>query len=97
MKSLFSRDIVKYIDKNDIAFHQALIKSASGTDNRAKNTYFQILGDIKKEVDNPEYNSETNLDVPEKIWVSDSTKDGMKIRLMQDDVDTVLLTDNGGL
>ena len=97
MKSLFARDIVKYIDKNDIAFHQALIKFASGTDNRAKNTYFQILGDIKKEVDNPEYNAETNSDVPEKIWVSDSTKDGMKIRLMQDDVDTVLLTDNGGL
>ena len=97
MKSLFTRDIVKYIDKNDIAFHQALIKFASGTDNRAKNTYFQILGDIKKEVDNPEYNTETNPDVPEKIWVSDSTKDGMKIRLMQDDVDTVLLTDNGGL
>ena len=97
MKSLFTRDIVKYIDKNDIAFHQALIKFASGTDNRAKNTYFQILGDIKKEVDNPEYNAETNPDVPEKIWVSDSTKDGMKIRLMQDDVDTVLLTDNGGL
>ena len=97
MKSLFARDIVQYIDKNDIAFHQALIKFASGTDNRAKNTYFQILGDIKKEVDNPEYNVETNSDVPEKIWVSDSTKDGMKIRLMQDDVDTVLLTDNGGL
>ena len=97
MKSLFARDIVKYIDKNDIAFHQALIKFASGTDNRAKNTYFQILGDIKKEVDNPEYNAETNPDVPKKIWVSDSTKDGMKIRLMQDDVDTVLLTDNGGL
>ena len=97
MKSLFARDIVKYIDKNDIAFHQALIKFASGTDNRAKNTYFQILGDIKKEVDNPEYNAETNSGVPEKIQVSDSTKDGMKIRLMQDDVDTVLLTDNGGL
>ena len=97
MKSLFTRDIVQYIDKNDIAFHQALIKFASGTDNRAKNTYFQILGDIKKEVDNPEYNAETNPNVPEKIWVSDSTKDGMKIRLMQDDVDTVLLTDNGGL
>ena len=97
IKSLFARDIVQYIDKNDIAFHQALIKFASGTDNRAKNTYFQIIGDIKKEVDNPEYSVETNPDVPEKIWVSDSTKDGMKIRLMQDDVDTVLLTDNGGL
>ena len=97
MKSLFARDIVQYIDKNDIAFHQALIKFASGTDNRAKNTYFQIIGDIKKEVDNPEYNAETNSNVPKKIWISDSTKDGMKIRLMQDDVDTVLLTDNGGL
>ena len=97
MKSLFARDIVQYIDKNDIAFHQALIKFASGTDNRAKNTYFQVLGNIKTEADNPEYNAETNPDVPEKIWVNDSTKDGMKIRLMQDDVDTVLLTDNGGL
>lgn len=97
IKSLFKRDISKYIDVNDISFHQAMIKFVSGTDNRAKNTYFQILGDIKKEVDNPEYNAETNPDVPEKIWVSDSTKNGMKIRLMQDDVDTILLTDNSGL
>ena len=97
IKALFTRDIVNYIDKNDIAFHQALIKFVSGTDNRAKNTYFQVLGHIKEQVDNPEYNAETNPDVPEKIWVSDSTKDGMKIRFMQDDVDTVLLTDNSGL
>ena len=74
-----------------------MIKFISGTDNRAKNTYFQIIGDIKKEVANPEYNAETNSDVPETIWVSDSTKDGMKVRFMQDDVDTVLLTDNSGL
>ena len=97
MKSLFTRDIVNYIDKNDIAFHQALIKFVSGTDNRAKNTYFQVLGHIKEPVNNPEYDAETNPDVPETIWRDDTTKDGMKIRLMQDDVDTVLLTDNAGL
>ena len=97
IKALFKQNISQYVDINDAAFHQAMIKFISGTDNRAKNTYFQIIGDIKKEVANPEYNAETNSEVPETIWVSDSTKDGMKVRFMQDDVDTVLLTDNSGL
>lgn len=97
IKALFKQDISQYVDINDAAFHQAMIKFISGTDNRAKNTYFQIIGDIKKEVANPEYNAETNPNVSETIWVSDSTKDGMKVRFMQDDVDTVLLTDNSGL
>ena len=96
MKSMFAAQIGQYIDINDIAFHQALVKFASGTDNRAKNTYFQILGDIMEEVSNPEYDSETNPDVPQKIWTKASDA-GNKVRLMQDDVDTVLLTDNGGL
>lgn len=97
IKALFKQNISQYVDINDAAFHQAMIKFISGTDNRAKNTYFQIIGDIKKEVANPEYNAETNPNVPKTIWVSDSTKDGMKVRFMQDDVDTVLLTDNSGL
>ena len=89
--------ISKFIDVNDTAFHQAVIKFVSGTDNRAKNTYFQILGNIMEEVPNPEYDAENNPNVPETIWRTDSTKDGYKIRFMQDDVDTVLLTDNSGL
>lgn len=97
IKALFKQGISQYVDINDAAFHQAIIKFISGTDNRAKNTYFQIIGDIKKEVANPKYNADTNPNVSETIWVSDSTKDGMKVRFMQDDVDTVLLTDNSGL
>ena len=97
IKSLFTRDIGNYVDIVDAAFHQAVIKFISGTDNRAKNTYLQILGNVMEEVPNPEYNAETNPDVPQTIWRKDSTKDGYKIRFMQDDVDTVLLTDNSGL
>jgi len=89
--------IGEFIDVADIAFHQALIKLVSGTDNRAKNTYFQVLGKIMKEVPNPEYDAENNNGVPQTIWVQDEDKNGYKIRLMQDDVDTVLLTDNSGL
>ena len=97
IKAMFKAGIPTYVDINDAAFHQAVIKFISGTDNRAKNTYLQVLGSIKEEVPNPEYNAETNPDVPEMIWREDSTKDGYKIRFMQDDVDTVLLTDNSGL
>nr|DAM10402.1 MAG TPA: hypothetical protein [Caudoviricetes sp.] len=40
LKSLFKKGITKYIDVNDVAMHQAVIRFLSGTDNRAKNTYF---------------------------------------------------------
>lgn len=97
MKEMFAAGIGQYVDINDVSFHQAIIKFVSGTDNRAKNTYLQVLGDIMEEIPNPEYNAETNSEVPETVWRKDVTKDGYKIRLMQDDVDTVLLTDNAGL
>jgi hypothetical protein len=41
---MFRATVEEYCDKNDIAYHQAFIKLVSGTDNRAKNTYFQIIG-----------------------------------------------------
>ena len=49
MKKDFTLNIKKYVDVDDIAFHQAFIKFVSGTDNRAKNTYFQIIGPLYEE------------------------------------------------
>jgi hypothetical protein len=40
LKRIFKENITKYISVDDVAFHQAFIKFLSGTDNRAKNTYF---------------------------------------------------------
>ena len=37
---LFADDANKYIDVDDIVFHQDFIKLVAGTDNRAKNTYY---------------------------------------------------------
>ena len=82
LKNKFKEGIVKYIDLSDIAFHQALVKFLSGTDNRAKNTYFQIIGPIYEEVD-----GELVL----------TNKGDYKIRLIGDDLDTILVTDNNGL
>lgn len=73
-----------YVDLQDIAFHQAFIKFLSGTDNRAKNTYFQIIGKLYEE------DSETGE------WVK-TDKGDYKIRLIGDDLDTILVTDNSGL
>jgi len=39
-------EITQFIHLQDIAFHQALVKFLSGTDNRAKNTYFQMVGPL---------------------------------------------------
>ena len=41
-----------------------------------------IIGPSGESISNPEYNADTNPSVPETIWVSDSTKDGMKVRFM---------------
>ena len=46
LKKDFTLNIRKYVDVDDVAFHQAFIKFVSGTDNRAKNTYFQIIGPL---------------------------------------------------
>lgn len=82
-KDMFRATVEEYCDKQDIAYHQAFIRLVSGTDNRAKNTYFQIIG--KKY----EPNAETG-DI-EKTDTGD-----YKVRLMQDDLDTIFATDNNG-
>lgn len=77
MKELFAYACETYLDVDDVAFHQAMIRVLSGTDNRAKNTYFQIVGKIYE-------NGEV------------TDKGDYKIRMMQDDLDTILATDNNG-
>ena len=76
-KDMFKVTIEEYCDKNDIAYHQAFIKLVSGTDNRAKNTYFQIIGKL--------YEGGVQTEIGD-----------YKIRLMQDDLDTIFATDNNG-
>lgn len=87
LKSLFKRGITKYIDVNDVAMHQAVIRFLSGTDNRAKNTYFQIFGKI--------YENIAQADEADNWQPSD--KGDYLIRLYGDDLDTVIATDNNGL
>ena len=87
LKSLFKKDITKYIDVNDVAIHQAVIRFLSGTDNRAKNTYFQIFGKI--------YENKAQTDEADNWQPSD--KGDYLIRLYGDDLDTVIATDNNGL
>lgn len=82
-KDMFKATVAEYCDVDDIAYHQAFIRLVSGTDNRAKNTYFQIIGKLY------EKNSETGNF--EKTDIGD-----YKIRLMQDDLDTIFATDNNG-
>lgn len=76
-RDMFRATIEEYCDKEDIAYHQAFIRLVSGTDNRAKNTYFQIIGKL--------YEGGIQTD-----------KGDYKIRLMQDDLDTIFATDNNG-
>ena len=76
-RDMFKATVEEYCDKNDIAYHQAFIKLVSGTDNRAKNTYFQIIGKM--------YEDGVKTDVGD-----------YKVRLMQDDLDTIFATDNNG-
>lgn len=87
LKSLFKKNITKYIDVNDVAMHQAVIRFLSGTDNRAKNTYFQIFGKI--------YENKAQTDEADNWQPSD--KGDYLIRLYGDDLDTVIETDNNGL
>lgn len=87
LKSLFKKNITKYIDVNDVAMHQAVIRFLSGTDNRAKNTYFQIFGKI--------YENKAQTDEADNWQPSD--KGDYLIRLYGDDLDTVIATDNNGL
>lgn len=77
MRYMFEWSCKTYLDVEDVAFHQAMIRVLSGTDNRAKNTYFQIIGKI--------YEDGVATD-----------KGDYKIRMMQDDLDTIFATDNNG-
>lgn len=77
MKDMFMCACKTYLDVDDVAFHQAMIRVLSGTDNRAKNTYFQIIGRIYE-------NGEP------------TDRGDYKIRLLQDDLDTIFATDNNG-
>ena len=135
-RDMFRAGVEKYCDKEDIIYHQAFIRLVSGTDNRAKNTYFQILGKVytnKAMVDGVEvdlvkiaegdhkkkkgYIVEDNfievsingdvvtptgntipaadLEVEDLFW-KQTDKGDYKIRLMQDDMDTIFATDNNG-
>lgn len=82
-KDMFKATCKEYVDIDDVAYHQAFIRLVSGTDNRAKNTYFQIIGKLYEE------DEETGE------YVKTDTGD-YKIRLMQDDLDTIFATDNNG-
>ena len=82
-RDMFKATIEEYCDKEDLIYHQAFIRLVSGTDNRAKNTYFQIIGKLYEE------------DPETKEWVK-TNKGDYRIRLMQDDMDTIFATDNNG-
>jgi hypothetical protein len=82
-KDMFKATCVEYLDVDDVAYHQAFIKLVSGTDNRAKNTYFQIIGKLYEQ------------DTESGEWIK-TEKGDYKIRLMQDDLDTIFATDNNG-
>lgn len=127
----------EYLDINDVSYHQAFIKLVAGTDNRAKNTYFQIVGpiytnkatlsngtevDIVK-IEEGDYKDEFgyindgqfykvniiddtiietediyNIDnvKTKPYYYKPSGKGDNKIRLYQDDLDTIFKTDNNG-
>lgn len=135
-RDMFKATIEEYCDKDDVLYHQAFIRLVSGTDNRAKNTYFQIVGklytneatvdgqtvelvkiaegDYKKkkgyvsedvfyevEIDGDTVTTTgltlpaTDLELEDCFWKQTETGD-YKIRLMQDDMDTIFATDNNG-
>lgn len=82
MAEAFRIIVFEYTNVDDVAYHQAFIRMITGTDNRAKNTYFQIVGPI-------------NTDESYKINAENLRKD-FKITLYQDDLDTIFKTDNNG-
>ncbi len=135
-RDMFRAGVEKYCDKEDIIYHQAFIRLVSGTDNRAKNTYFQIIGKIytnKAMVDGVEVDlvkiaegihkkkkgyidgddfievsidgdivtptgntlPAADLEVEDLFW-KQTEKGDYKIRMMQDDMDTIFATDNNG-
>ena len=136
-RDMYKATVEEYCDKNDIAYHQAFIRLVSGTDNRAKNTYFQIVGklytdkaivnDVEVSLVKVEIKGETKKRkgyIDSNIFKEVSISNGVvtptgfeisaeglksskycwkqtevgdyKIRLMQDDLDTIFATDNNG-
>lgn len=128
----------EFLDVADVSYHQAFIKLVAGTDNRAKNTYFQIVGPIYtnkytdstgdevdivkiKGGDNDGMKGYIKDGIFYEVTVSDENvtetsnmfeasselstkkyyykntgKGDFKIRLYQDDLDTIFKTDNNG-
>ena len=92
------------LDIKDASIHQALIRWVSGTDNRAKNTYFRVVGPIltssQKEVDGVpqvDENGDPVLEWNEPDDYADNPRKYHFVGFLQDDVDTILATDNNGL
>jgi hypothetical protein len=88
-----------FVNEKDISFHQAFIKLVSGTDNRAKNTYFQIIGPLYEET--PVFNEDgtpvLDDEGEQKTKFVKGSKGDYLVRLLGDDLDTILVTDNNGL
>ena len=92
------------LDTKDASIHQALIRLLAGTDNRAKNTYFRVVGPImnssQKVVDGVPQVDEDGEPVLEWSEPEDYATNPRKyhfVGFLQDDVDTILATDNNGL
>ena len=85
------------LDTVDAAIHQAAIRLTSGTDNRAKNTYFRVTGPYFDEVPvEPEQPDGDTEFVPPTDY-DENPRKYHYVGFLQDDVDTLLATDNNGL
>lgn len=83
------------LDAVDGAIHQAIIRFISGTDNRAKNTYFRVTGPLLTEVKSEEPDVDSTFEPPADY--ESNPRKYHYVGFMQDDVDTILATDNNGL
>lgn len=61
MAEAFKIAMHEFLDIADISYHQAFIKLVAGTDNRAKNTYFQIVGPIYTDKFTSDINGEVKI------------------------------------
>lgn len=110
---IFKTGISKYVNLDDVAFHQAFVRFLSGTDNRAKNTYFQMVGPVYVDevyteetaaaanaanVNNPDWTIVSAGELTGNLVLPDTISDDCyAVRMMGDDLDTVIVTDNNGL
>lgn len=72
LADLFKATCEKYLDVNDFKFHQGFIRYVSGTDNRAKNTYFKIQGNLYEE--HYDYTLASEISNNVDYYKSDGTK-----------------------